>query len=30
MPVIRFGFHFDPAIAVGTILTAVIFCEKLL
>jgi len=25
MPVIRFGFHFDPAIAVGTTLTAVVF-----
>jgi uncharacterized membrane protein YfcA len=25
MPVIRFGFHFDPAIAVGTMLTAVDF-----
>jgi hypothetical protein len=25
MPVIRFGFHFDPAIAVGTVLTAVVF-----
>lgn len=25
MPVIRFGFHFDPALAVGTTLTAVIF-----
>lgn len=22
MPVMRFGFHFDPAIAVGTTLTA--------
>ena len=25
MPVIRFGFHFDPAFAVGTTLTAVVF-----
>jgi hypothetical protein len=25
MPVIRFGFHFDPAIAVGTTLMAVVF-----
>jgi len=25
MPVIRFGFHFDPAIAVDTTLTAVVF-----
>lgn len=25
MPVIRFGFHFDPALAVGTTLTAVVF-----
>lgn len=25
MPVIRFGFHFEPAIAVGTTLTAVVF-----
>ena len=25
MPVVRFGFHFDPAIAVGTTLTAVVF-----
>ena len=25
MPVIRFGFHFDPAIAVGTTLTSVVF-----
>ena len=25
MPVIRFGFHFDPAVAVGTTLTAVVF-----
>ena len=25
MPVIRFGFNFDPAIAVGTTLTAVVF-----
>ena len=25
MPVIRFGFHFDPAYAVGTTLTAVVF-----
>jgi len=25
MPVIRFGFHFDPGIAVGTTLTAVVF-----
>lgn len=25
MPVIRFGFHFDPAIAVGTTLLAVVF-----
>jgi len=25
MPVIRFGFHFDPAIAVGTTLVAVVF-----
>ena len=25
MPVIRFGFDFDPAIAVGTTLTAVVF-----
>jgi len=25
MPVIRFGFHFNPAIAVGTTLTAVVF-----
>jgi uncharacterized membrane protein YfcA len=25
MPVIRFWFHFDPAIAVGTTLTAVVF-----
>jgi uncharacterized membrane protein YfcA len=25
MPVIRFGFRFDPAIAVGTTLTAVVF-----
>lgn len=25
MPVIRFGFHFDPSIAVGTTLTAVVF-----
>lgn len=25
MPVIRFGFHFDPAMAVGTTLTAVVF-----
>lgn len=25
MPVMRFGFHFDPAIAVGTTLTAVVF-----
>jgi len=25
MPVIRFGFHFDSAIAVGTTLTAVVF-----
>jgi hypothetical protein len=25
MPVIRFGFHFDPAIAIGTTLTAVVF-----
>jgi hypothetical protein len=25
MPVIRFGFYFDPAIAVGTTLTAVVF-----
>jgi hypothetical protein len=25
MPMIRFGFHFDPAIAVGTTLTAVVF-----
>lgn len=25
MPVVRFGFHFDPAFAVGTTLTAVVF-----
>jgi uncharacterized protein len=25
MPVIRFGFHFDPGLAVGTTLTAVVF-----
>lgn len=25
MPAIRFGFHFDPALAVGTTLTAVVF-----
>ncbi len=25
MPVIRFGYHFNPAIAVGTTLTAVVF-----
>ena len=25
MPVIRFGFHFEPVIAVGTTLTAVVF-----
>ncbi|MGC9028709.1 MAG: TSUP family transporter, partial [Desulfomonilaceae bacterium] len=25
MPVIRFGFDFDPAVAVGTTLTAVVF-----
>ena len=25
MPVIRFGFNFDPAFAVGTTLTAVVF-----
>lgn len=25
MPVVRFGFHFDPAVAVGTTLTAVVF-----
>lgn len=25
MPVIRFGFHFDPAVAVGTTLMAVVF-----
>jgi uncharacterized membrane protein YfcA len=25
MPVIRFGFNFDPALAVGTTLTAVVF-----
>lgn len=25
MPVIRFGFHFDPVIAVGTTLMAVVF-----
>jgi uncharacterized membrane protein YfcA len=25
MPVLRFGFHFDPAFAVGTTLTAVVF-----
>lgn len=25
MPVIRFGFHFAPAFAVGTTLTAVVF-----
>lgn len=25
MPVIRFGFRFDPALAVGTTLTAVVF-----
>jgi len=25
MPVIRFGFHFDPTFAVGTTLTAVVF-----
>ena len=25
MPVIRFGFHFDPRVAVGTTLTAVVF-----
>jgi hypothetical protein len=25
MPVVRFGFHFDPALAVGTTLTAVVF-----
>jgi hypothetical protein len=25
MPVIRFGFDFDPAFAVGTTLTAVVF-----
>lgn len=25
MPVIRFGFHLDPAVAVGTTLTAVVF-----
>ncbi|HHP51150.1 MAG TPA: sulfite exporter TauE/SafE family protein [Moorella mulderi] len=25
MPIVRFGFHFDPAAAVGTTLTAVVF-----
>jgi len=25
MPVIRFGFHFNPVVAVGTTLTTVVF-----
>lgn len=29
MPVIRFVFHFDPAVAVGTALTAVVFSAAL-